>query len=145
MIHLCIFFWLASLALGQSYDENKLFSTLKHVVKHCILIVKFSLLAVFYHHGLYYNFTIMISIFQVRSIQQAVKLGVCNIWYSSEMHLNTKSPGPWFSIKMASYQCRKSHCGDKTVVRPSYLHNGISYTGKMAFYIESGPRNLVCP
>ena len=30
----------------------------------------------------------------------------------------------------ASYQYRKSHCGDKTIVRSSYLHNGISYTGK---------------
>ena len=34
--------------------------------------------------------------------------------------------------KDASYQYRKSHCGDKRVVRSSYLHNGISYTGKMA-------------
>ena len=34
--------------------------------------------------------------------------------------------------KMSSYQYRKSHCGDKTVVRSSYLHNGISYTGKTA-------------
>ena len=32
---------------------------------------------------------------------------------------------------MSSYQYRKSHCGDKTILRPSYLHNGISYTGKM--------------
>ena len=40
--------------------------------------------------------------------------------------------GPRFNIKMPSYQYRKSHCGDKTVVRSSYLHNGISYTGKMA-------------
>ena len=40
-------------------------------------------------------------------------------------------PGPWFNIKMASYQYRKSHCGDKTILRLSYLHNGISYTGKM--------------
>ena len=39
--------------------------------------------------------------------------------------------GPWVNIKMASYQYRKSHCGDKTVVRSSYLHNGISYTDKM--------------
>ena len=31
---------------------------------------------------------------------------------------------------MSSYQYRKSHCGDKTVVRSSSLHNGISYTGK---------------
>ena len=41
------------------------------------------------------------------------------------------SPGPWFNIKMPSYQYRKSHCGDKTVVRSSYLNNGISYTGKL--------------
>ena len=33
---------------------------------------------------------------------------------------------------MSSYQYRKSHCGDKTVVRSSYLHNGISYIGKMS-------------
>ena len=38
-------------------------------------------------------------------------------------------PGPRFNIKM-SYEYRKSHCGDKKVVRSSYLHNGISYTGK---------------
>ena len=41
------------------------------------------------------------------------------------------SQGPWFNIKMISYQYRKSHCGDKTILRPSYLHNEISYTGKM--------------
>ena len=29
-----------------------------------------------------------------------------------------------------SYQYKKSHCGAKTILRPSYLHNGISYTGK---------------
>ena len=40
----------------------------------------------------------------------------------------TSSPGPWFNIKISSYQYRKSHCGDKTVVWSSYLHNGISYT-----------------
>ena len=48
--------------------------------------------------------------------------------------------GPPFSIKMLSYQYRKSHCGDKMLVRSSYLHNGISYTGKTASYLESGPR-----
>ena len=41
-------------------------------------------------------------------------------------------PGPRFNIKISSYQYRKSHCGDNTVVRSSYLHNGISYTGKMS-------------
>ena len=40
-------------------------------------------------------------------------------------------PEPWFNINMASYRYRKSHYGDKTILRPSYLHNGISYTGKM--------------
>ena len=34
------------------------------------------------------------------------------------------------NITMSSYQYRKSHYGDKTILRPSYLHNGISHTGK---------------
>ena len=38
------------------------------------------------------------------------------------------TPRGWFNIKMTSCQYRKSHCGDKTILRPSYLHNGI---GKM--------------
>ena len=39
--------------------------------------------------------------------------------------------GGCFNINMSSYQYKKSHCGDKMILRPSYLHNGISYTGKM--------------
>ena len=39
--------------------------------------------------------------------------------------------GGWFNIKLTSYHHRKPHCGDETILRPSYLHNGISYTGKM--------------
>ena len=35
---------------------------------------------------------------------------------------------------MTSYQYRKSHCGDKMILRPSYLHNGISYTGMTSLY-----------
>ena len=42
--------------------------------------------------------------------------------------------GPQFSIKISSYQYRKSHCGDKTVVGSSYLHNRISYAGKTSLY-----------
>ena len=30
---------------------------------------------------------------------------------------------------MSSYKQRKSHCGDEKVIRSSYLHNEISYTG----------------
>ena len=60
---------------------------------------------------------------------------------SANYHALTNSPllleyvywytGGWINIKMPSYQYRKSHCGDKTILRPSYLHNGISYTDKM--------------
>ena len=57
------------------------------------------------------------------------RLGTCP-FHLSETNLQ-RVTGPWFNIKMSSYQYRKSHCGDKTVVRSSYLHNGISYTGKM--------------
>ena len=34
------------------------------------------------------------------------------------------------NIKM-SYQYRNCHYGDKMILRPSYLHNSISFTGKM--------------
>ena len=33
---------------------------------------------------------------------------------------------------VSSYQYRKSHCGDKTVVTSCYLYNGNSYTSKTA-------------
>ena len=42
-------------------------------------------------------------------------------------------------MKMSSYQYRKSHCGDKTVVTSSYLHNVISYTGKITYLYWFGP------
>ena len=42
-------------------------------------------------------------------------------------------PGGYFNIKMPSYQYRKSHCGDKTILGSSYLRNGISNTGKISF------------
>ena len=56
-------------------------------------------------------------------------------------HLQT---GPRFNIKMSSYRYRKSHCGDKTVVRSSYLHNGISYTGKMTSLYWFSPLKSTC-
>ena len=51
-------------------------------------------------------------------------------WALSNRVPSRSGPGPWFNIKMLSYQYRKSHCGDKTILRPFYLHNGISNTGK---------------
>ena len=55
-----------------------------------------------------------------------------------------KRSGLRFNIKM-SYQYRKSHCGDKTVVRSSYLHNGISYTGKMTSFYWISPLSDIDP
>ena len=56
-----------------------------------------------------------------------------------------KPPGPWFNIKVSSYQYRKSHFGDKTILRSSYLHNGISYTGKMISLYWIGASGQECP
>ena len=50
---------------------------------------------------------------------------------SAGINTNHKTPRPLFTKKTPSYQYRKSHCGDKTVVRSSDLHNGIFFTGKM--------------
>ena len=43
------------------------------------------------------------------------------------------------NTKMLSYQCRRSHSGDETILRPSYLQNEIPHTDK-AVYIASKPR-----
>ena len=51
-----------------------------------------------------------------------------------------KSTGPWFNINMPSYQYRKSHCGDETILRPSYLHSGISCISKTTFLYWIGPQ-----
>ena len=58
--------------------------------------------------------------------------------YLTRMAINQS--GPWFNIKTSVYQYRKSHCGDKTVVRSSYLHNEISCISKMvSFLLNQGP------
>ena len=50
------------------------------------------------------------------------------------------SSGPWFNIQMPSYQYRKSHCGDKMVVRSSYLHK----SQIPVFMISSYTYHMVC-
>ena len=66
------------------------------------------------------------------------------LWGFFEKQFTCKWPaGPRFYIKMSSYQYRKSLCGDKTVVRSSYLHNGISYTGKMSSLYWIGALYLI--
>ena len=42
---------------------------------------------------------------------------------------NYDHTGSWFNITLSSYQYRKSHCGDKTAVRSSYLHNSLGISG----------------
>ena len=54
-----------------------------------------------------------------------------------------KNPGPWFDIETSSCQYRKSHCGDKTVVRSSYLHDGISYIAKMVWFYWIRAQNAI--
>ena len=72
--------------------------------------------------------TTFLAIFSKWKMAQMVRIEEENLTIYSD---NSLRSGPWFNIKMSSYQYRKSHCGDKTILRPSYLHNGISYTGKM--------------
>ena len=60
-----------------------------------------------------------------------LELSTCYVQMLTNAAL-VQGTGPWFNIKMSPYRYRKSHCGDKTVIRSSYLHNGISYTGKMS-------------
>ena len=54
-------------------------------------------------------------------------------------------PGPCFNLKMSSYQHRKSHCGEKTVVRSSDLHNGISYAVKILNMLPANEKQWTLP
>ena len=66
-----------------------------------------------------------------RGIEWRVIIGHSEYGMRSVMLFNSLRPGLWFTIKILSFQYRKSHCRDKTILRPSYLHNGIPCTGKM--------------
>ena len=62
-------------------------------------------------------------------------------WHSregSKVLAMFRCPGDWFNIKMPVYQYRETYCRDKTILRPSYNHNGISYTGETSLYWNSG-------
>ena len=54
-----------------------------------------------------------------------------NTYIFSSMILKICWSGGWFSIKMQCCQYTNSHYGDKTILPPSYLHNGNFYAGKM--------------
>ena len=55
---------------------------------------------------------------------------IVKAWFEEISTYPVMRPGPQFNIKMTSYLYRKSHCGDNTILPPSYLHNWISFTGK---------------
>ena len=48
---------------------------------------------------------------------------------------NSKIYRDWFNMNIPSYQNRKSHCGDKTILRWFYLYNEIYYTIKISSYL----------
>ena len=56
-------------------------------------------------------------------------------WYCTQQ---SKDFTTLIQYKDVAYQSRKSHCGDTTVVRLSYFHNGNSFIGKTSsFYWNS--------
>ena len=77
-----------------------------------------------------YNIFLFSNIVYWSRIHELYIAACWDIMMTRKRNQKYQRPGPWFNIKMTSYQYRKSHCGDKTILRPSYLHNGISYTGK---------------
>ena len=112
-----------SLSTGDPFSHHGSWSTLVHVMACCLMAPSHYLNQWWHitngilrhsHVSSKCNYT-----FQITAISFRHK------W------VNSLWPGPWFNMKTISYQYRKSHCGDKTILRPSYLHNGISYTGKM--------------
>ena len=98
-----------------------------------------------------FSFVAMFTTARVRRIGILGNSCEIGLRWSPQNHVDDKSilvhasqcwSGPWFNIKMSSYQYRKSHCGDKTVVRSSYHHNGISYTGKMTSFYWISPQDM---
>ena len=55
---------------------------------------------------------------------------ILSILYTKDIKPIYLKLGPQFNTKMSSGLYRKTLCGDKTILRPSYLNNEISYTGK---------------
>ena len=75
--------------------------------------------------------------------QQAVDLHQQLAEAQAEAQGELPRPRPCFNIDMSSYQYRKSHCGDQTILQSSYLCIGISYTGKMAFLYWISPQGPI--
>ena len=63
---------------------------------------------------------------------------VCSVLLYMKYFSGLEKQGP-DSIWRCHHHYRKPHCGDKAVVRSSYLHNGISYTDKMTSLYQTNP------
>ena len=86
----------------------------------------------FQMHFLEWKLLNLIEISSIFFPKGLIENDILRIGPGNGLALNSWQAGGRFNIKMPSYQYRKPHCGDKTILRPSNLHNGISYTGKMA-------------
>ena len=102
-----------------------------HVFK-LIKIQNFTRISFMVNHAKYHASNLKLTIGSVGNVTIWPKLNLLTAAQSQTGNLTRvlKWSGPRFNVKISSYQYRKSHCGDKTILRPSYLHNGISYTGK---------------
>ena len=61
----------------------------------------------------------------------------------SACHQHIWLNGPWLNMKM-SYQYKKSHCGDKTVLISTYLHIGIFHSDKLVYWYWIIPCVFCC-
>ena len=66
-------------------------------------------------------------------------------WWFWLMHANTVLFWHWWLCQYADtiLWYRKSHCGDKSILRSSYLHNGISYTFKTVSSYWKGAQVII--
>ena len=82
---------------------------------------------------------------QFKMLIRVVTVGImCSLkksnYKNDELVCKESTAGPRFNMQMTFYLYRKSHCGDKAILRPSYLHNGFSILVRWHLYIELGPR-----
>ena len=73
-------------------------------------------------------------------------LWVTLMWHHHNAQHPWRKPRGWFNIKPSwQYTAILSHCGDKTVIWPSYLHNGFPIVVRGHLYSESGPWRTSAP
>ena len=74
-------------------------------------------------------------VFVIIRVQPTKRYNACNIcmvlstWFTC-IWLYYVYFGVRLDMKITSYKHKKSHCADKTVTRPCYLHNRIFYTSE---------------